>query len=62
MAGKFACDPQEAELFVRELTRVRSDMRLSLEAWDRALDVQTQGASRRALGFAPSSPVAPPAR
>ncbi|MGY0062066.1 hypothetical protein ACWY4P_36970 [Streptomyces sp. LZ34] len=29
MAGKFACDPQEAELVARELTRMRSDMRLS---------------------------------
>lgn len=30
MAGNFACDPQEAEVVARELTRMRSDMRLSL--------------------------------
>ncbi|MEU0839541.1 hypothetical protein ABZ370_08725 [Streptomyces sp. NPDC005962] len=30
MAGEFACDPQEAEVVARELTRMRSDMRLSL--------------------------------
>ncbi|MFI8094024.1 hypothetical protein ACIF9R_37970 [Streptomyces sp. NPDC086080] len=30
MARKFACDPQEAELVARELTRLRSDLQLSL--------------------------------
>ncbi|MEV5887295.1 hypothetical protein AB0L74_32385 [Streptomyces sp. NPDC052020] len=29
MAERFACDPQEAELVARELTRVRSDMGMS---------------------------------
>ncbi|MFI0813773.1 hypothetical protein [Streptomyces echinatus] len=29
MAQKFVCDPQEADLVARELTRMRSDLRLS---------------------------------
>lgn len=29
MAERFACDPQEAERVARELTRIRSDMRMS---------------------------------
>lgn len=29
MAAEFACDPQEAEVVARELTRLRSDLRFS---------------------------------
>jgi hypothetical protein len=62
MAEKFACDPQEVELVARELTRMRSDLQLSVphplegasvasEPIDAALSefVQAVTASRTAL-------------
>ncbi|KAK1178970.1 hypothetical protein B7755_012925 [Streptomyces sp. NBS 14/10] len=49
MAGNFACDPQEAELVARELTRMGSDMRLSLS---RPLEGATGVVGSEAVGAA----------
>ncbi|MBO3682591.1 hypothetical protein [Streptomyces sp. NEAU-YJ-81] len=50
MAGQFACDPQEADVVARELTRMSSDMRLSLpHPLDGATGIMHSGAVEAAL-------------
>lgn len=50
MAGKFACDPQEAEVVARELIRMRSDMRISLShPLEEASGISDSGAVEVAL-------------
>lgn len=50
MARRFACDPQEADLVARELTRMRSDLQLSVpHPVADAISTMTGGPAAQAL-------------